>query len=106
LRHDVYHTAGSQEKRTDAFLAGANVIMTNLTPKNVRDDYKIYDNQAETELSTLRENIESLGLQIVVDRGDHLKFRQNRQPETENRTSHGDNCIVRTFKTRATNLNN
>lgn len=58
-------------------LAGANVIMPNLSPVSVRDKYKLYDNKICTgeEAAECRECIErritSIGYQIVSKRGDY-----------------------------------
>lgn len=66
-----------QNAREKAFLAGANVIMPNLSPLCVRSKYAIYDNKAHTGgesaegLLELNRQIDSLGLKIVVDRGDY-----------------------------------
>ena len=58
-------------------LAGANVVMPNLSPKSVRDKYMLYDNKICTgDEATecrycLEKRIESVGCRIVVSRGDH-----------------------------------
>ena len=57
-------------------LAGANVIMPNLSPADVRKDYSLYDNKLCTgaEAAEARQELEtrmgSIGYQIVTDRGD------------------------------------
>lgn len=60
-------------------LAGANVIMPNLSPKSHRKEYSIYDNKlssgseaAETVNSTLQA-LNDLGVDIPTDRGDFKK---------------------------------
>lgn len=60
-------------------LAGANVIMPNLSPKSHRKEYSIYDNKlssgseaAETVNST-RQALNNLGVDIPTDRGDFKK---------------------------------
>jgi biotin synthase len=56
--------------------AGANVIMPNLSPVEVRKDYQLYDNKVCTGdesaqcKSCLEKRIESIGCKIVTDRGD------------------------------------
>lgn len=56
--------------------AGANVVMPNLSPVEVREKYKLYDNKICTgdEAAECRHclsgRMESIGYQIVVDRGD------------------------------------
>lgn len=60
-------------------LAGANVVMPNLSPKSVREKYLLYDNKictgdeaAESKLN-LQKKIEAIGYEIVVARGDYKK---------------------------------
>ena len=62
--------------REKGILAGANVVMTNLSPVSVRKKYQIYDHKictgdeaAECRFC-LQRRIESIGCRIVVDRGD------------------------------------
>ena len=57
-------------------LAGANVVMPNLSPADVRDKYKLYDNKAcsgdeavEGDRN-LRLRMEQIGYELVCDRGD------------------------------------
>ena len=58
---------------------GANVVMPNLSPLDVRELYKIYDNKAYINaeaaegLSLLKAQASSIGCQIVIDRGDAKK---------------------------------
>lgn len=58
---------------------GANVVMPNLSPLDVRELYKIYDNKAYINaeaaegLSLLKAQANSIGCQIVIDRGDAKK---------------------------------
>jgi len=57
-------------------LAGANVVMPNLSPVNVRKKYELYDNKICTGEESaqckecLNNRIESIGYRIVTDRGD------------------------------------
>ena len=61
-------------------LAGANVIMPNLSPTEVRKDYLLYDNKICTgdESAQCRHCLEmrmkSVGYQVVTDRGDSLNI--------------------------------
>lgn len=61
-------------------LAGANVVMPNLSPTGVRKDYTLYDNKICTgeeaaECRTCLENrMASIGYQIVTARGDSLNI--------------------------------
>ncbi len=60
-------------------LAGANVVMPNLSPVEVREKYKLYDNKICTgdEAAECRycmqKRMESIGYQVVTDRGDYKK---------------------------------
>lgn len=57
-------------------LAGANVVMPNLSPEDVRKDYSLYDNklctgdEAAEYRKCLEKRIESIGYHIVTARGD------------------------------------
>lgn len=61
-------------------MAGANVVMPNLTPKPYNEEYALYDGKAEKELrgsidnlAALDEALHAIGKRIVVDRGDYKK---------------------------------
>lgn len=72
---------GGREK---GILAGANVVMPNLSPKQKRADYQIYDNKlsagAESAemLDLLKEQIKKTGYEVVMSRGDNPKFRKTK----------------------------
>lgn len=57
-------------------LSGANVVMPNLSPIQVRKKYQLYDNkicmdsEAAEGLAELKERITKIGYEVVVDRGD------------------------------------
>lgn len=59
-------------------LAGANVVMPNLSPAEVRKDYLLYDNkictgdEAAECVSGLKKRMEAIGCRIVTSRGDSL----------------------------------
>ena len=63
--------------REKGIQSGANVVMPNLSPVNVRDKYKLYDNKICTgdeaaECRFCMENrMKSIGYQVVVSRGDY-----------------------------------
>ena len=65
--------------RERGILAGANVLMPNLSPLSVRKQYMIYDNKIATgleaaeALKNLKESIAAIGYQIVEARGDYKK---------------------------------
>lgn len=50
--------------RRQAMLAGANVIMPNLTPLKYRKLYEIYPNKAQTKLNEVKELIQSLNREV------------------------------------------
>lgn len=60
-------------------LAGCNVVMPNLSPAHVRKKYMLYDNKAGTDLTAaegiamLRRQMESIGYEVIVGRGDYGK---------------------------------
>lgn len=62
--------------RKKGILAGANVVMPNLSPQSVREDYLLYDHKASTGvesaegLKELEKEMESVGFQVVKARGD------------------------------------
>lgn len=57
-------------------LAGANVVMPNLTPLHVRKKYSLYDHklcigeEAAENRSILEQKLQGIGYQLVIDRGD------------------------------------
>lgn len=60
-------------------LSGANVVMPNLSPVNVREKYKLYDNKIctgdeATECRYCMENrMKSIGYEVAVSRGDYIE---------------------------------
>ncbi len=60
-------------------LSGANVVMPNLSPVNVREKYKLYDNKICTgdeaaECRYCMENrMKSIGYEVAVSRGDYIE---------------------------------
>jgi biotin synthase len=65
--------AGGREAGIEA---GANVIMLNLSPSDVRPQYLLYDNKSVSgEICEMtdaaRQSLARIGYDIVVDRGDH-----------------------------------
>ena len=65
--------------REKGILAGANVVMPNLSPVNVRKKYALYDNKICTGEESaeckncLSNRMRSIGYEIVTDRGDIKK---------------------------------
>ena len=66
--------------REQGILAGANVIMPNLSPPGVREKYLLYDNklctgaEAAESLDRLKAQMEKIGYHITVSRGDSLNI--------------------------------
>ena len=62
--------------REKGLLAGANVIMPNLSPVGVRKQYQLYDNkictghEAAECINCLKNRLQQIGFEIAVDRGD------------------------------------
>ncbi len=62
--------------RERGMLAGANVVMPNLSPADVRAKYDLYDNKASfgseaaEHLADLSARMGAIGYRVVVDRGD------------------------------------
>lgn len=67
----------SQEGHRQGILSGANVIMPNLSPVEVRDCYSIYDCKANRGceavegLRMLEEELKTIGYRIDYSKGDH-----------------------------------
>ena len=66
--------------REKGILAGANVVMPNLSPSDVRGKYLLYDNkictgdEAAECIRCMAMRISSVGYETVVSRGDHAAF--------------------------------
>lgn len=66
-------------------LAGANVVMPNLSPVGVRKKYALYDNkictgeEAAECMNCLKNRISSIGYELVTDRGDNIKYLDMKQ---------------------------
>lgn len=64
--------------REMGILAGANVVMPNLSPQDVRKKYLLYDNkictgdEAAECIACLGRRMESIGYKLVTSRGDHI----------------------------------
>ncbi len=65
-----------KDGRERGLLAGANVVMPNLSPQEVRSKYALYNNKKSSgsesaeQLSKLQALIESVGMTLFVGRGD------------------------------------
>ena len=66
----------AQGGREKGILAGANVIMPNLSPTAVRSKYELYNNKLHTgaesaeNIEILNNNLREIGFQVEITRGD------------------------------------
>lgn len=66
-------------------LAGANVVMPNLTPELVRENYLLYNNkictgeEAAEGCQLLRERMKQIGYEVVIGRGDSLNIARGKE---------------------------
>lgn len=69
-----------KEGRIKGLMAGANVLMPNLTPEKYRDNYSLYDNklsrgkEAAENLDDLIKFIKTINLSPDLSRGDHVDY--------------------------------
>jgi biotin synthase len=72
--------------REKGLMAGANVVMPNLSPMKHRSEYSLYDNklckgwEAAEHLPELARHIESMGLTPDFSRGDHVDLQKGGAP--------------------------
>lgn len=65
--------------REKGVLSGANVVMPNLSPVNVRKKYDLYDNkismgaESAQHIKDLEARMEKIGFKVVYERGDIIK---------------------------------
>ena len=77
--------------REQGILAGANVVMPNLSPVGVRKKYDLYDNkictgeEAAECMNCLKNRISSIGYEIFTDRGDNIKYLNKRNSMKESK---------------------
>ena len=73
------------EGRERGILAGANVVMPNLSPEAARKRYTLYDNklsegaECAAHLDALRQRLSRIGYEVVTGRGDHKDFTQQKE---------------------------
>lgn len=69
-----------EKGREKGILCGANVVMPNLSPVDVRSKYLLYDNKISTGceaaecVADLKERVSSIGYHVAVSRGDYKSF--------------------------------
>lgn len=67
--------------RCEGILAGANVVMPNLSPEDVRDKYLLYNDKLHTgaenatKIEMLKDEFAEIGYEIVTSRGDYKTVR-------------------------------
>lgn len=72
--------SSDKQGMTRGILAGANVVMPNITPQHYRADYAIYDGkkssgtEAGEGLQRLANELQMIGYESVLSRGDHADF--------------------------------
>lgn len=80
--------------REKGILAGANVVMPNLSPISVRKKYELYDNKISTGqesaqgLEELKERMDSISYEVVCARGDIIKTEVVHKDRKNNPASH------------------
>ena len=68
----------AMDGRERGILAGANVVMPNLSPIDVRKNYSLYDNkicmgtEAAECIADLKQRMQAIGYEVVTARGDSL----------------------------------
>lgn len=73
----------SPDGRTKGILAGANVVMPNLTPASRRGNYALYEGKASTGaesaegLEELKKELKAIGYDVIVHRGDYATDNNN-----------------------------
>ena len=77
----------SPQGREKGLKAGANVVMPNLSPTNVRDKYLLYDgkictgDEAAHCRGCIEKRINRAGFQVNMSRGDHVDFLADLQKQ-------------------------
>lgn len=72
----------SPDGRKEGILAGANVVMPNLSPLDARGKYMLYDNKISTgveaavNIKELKKCMEAIGYQVAAGRGDCRRRKQ------------------------------
>lgn len=68
--------------REKGILAGANVVMPNLSPLSMRNKYELYDNKICTDAESaqciceLKARMKSIGYSVVISRGDVIHHKK------------------------------
>ena len=68
------------EGRERGIMAGANVVMPNLSPISVREKYLLYNDKIHTGdeaaecVESLRKKMNAIGYEVVISKGDSLNI--------------------------------
>ncbi len=74
----------SRDGRERGIMAGANVIMPNLSPQDARKKYMLYNDklssgdEAAENLAHLKASMAQIGYEVVTDRGDYREMKNER----------------------------
>ncbi|MFR1518783.1 MAG: [FeFe] hydrogenase H-cluster radical SAM maturase HydE [Clostridia bacterium] len=77
------------EGREKGILAGANVVMPNLSPPDARSKYTLYDKklctglEAAEQLEQLKEQLEKIGYRVVISRGDFIEPKKQKRKDLQ-----------------------
>lgn len=69
----------SKEGLERGILAGANVVMLNLSPVEIRRKYELYKNKEITDAHQIRkieDRVKKVNFQVDMGRGDHIKYNR------------------------------
>lgn len=78
-------TSLSEDGRIKGLMAGANVIMPNLSPVSVRNKYTLYrnklssGNEAAEQIDKLGKSLDKAGFEIDFSRGDYPDYQENKK---------------------------
>lgn len=81
--------------RLKGILAGANVVMPNLSPVEVRSKYILYDNKLSTgsesaqNLEALKRSLASIGFSVAESRGDIKHLTERTESDRKERKQYG-----------------
>lgn len=77
-------TLGGTDGRLRGIRCGANVVMPNLSPRENRANYELYDNKVHSHsesaqgLIELDAQLRTIGYTISLERGDHINFSNHK----------------------------
>ena len=80
---DLIEIGYQPDGREQGILAGANVVMPNISPEDARRRYLLYDRKVDAGADAvksrllLQEKIEAIGYEVVVGRGDYKEDKES-----------------------------